>query len=132
MRSDKKKKKLHNDACTEERKLLGKLLQSLNTKELSDFEETKGDDAWLCYNCQSELNRLEKLRNTVENLEKRLCDLANNLISVRQQSHDAFARKRPPASAASSPKAFRSQIEDVSAQLSGQLQSTESPPVAVS
>ena len=95
MRSNKKKKKLHNDACTEERNLLEKLLQSSNMKELSGFEGTRGDNAWLCCNCQSELKGLEKLRNAMENLEKHICDLANYLYSVQQLSHNAFAREHP-------------------------------------
>ena len=56
VKSDKKKRKLHNEACREEKKLLEQFLQTSIAKELSDFEETKGEDAWLCYNCQSELN----------------------------------------------------------------------------
>ena len=64
VKSDKKKRKLHNEACREEKKLLEQFLQTSIAKELSDFEETKGEDAWLCYNCQSgrsvTLSRLQR------------------------------------------------------------------------
>lgn len=125
--SDKKKKKLYNEACSEERKLLATFLQTSIAKELFELEETRGSDALLCYNCQSGLNQLEKARKTAQELEARLVALANNLHPVSA----SLARKRPPPSSASPSKAFRSQTEDVAAQFSGQ--STEqSPPVAVS
>ena len=44
VKSDKKKRKLHNEACREEKKLLEQFLQTSIAKELSDFEETKGED----------------------------------------------------------------------------------------
>ena len=130
LKSDKKKKKLHNQACAEERKLLETFLQSLHEAKLSDFEETGGDDTWLCYSFQSELRRLEKLRSTVEGLEKRLHDLSKNLHIVGPARGEDLLRKRPPAGRTSSPKAFRAQVEDVSAELA--RQPMESPPVAVS
>lgn len=130
LKKDKKKKKLHNQACAEEKKLLERFLQSLHEAELSDFEETRGDDAWLCYSCQSELRRLEKLRSTVESLEKHLGDLSKNLHIVEPARGEGFVRKRPPAGRTSSPKVFRTQVEHVSAELS--RQPTESPQLAVS
>ena len=123
LKSD-KKKKLHNQACAEERKLLEKFLQSLHEAELSDFEETGRDelsdfeetgrdDAWLYYSCQSELRRLDKLRSTVEGLEKRLHDLSKNLHIVGPARGEDLLRKCPPAGKTSSPKAFHAQVEDV-------------------
>ena len=92
-KSDKKKKKLHNQACAEERKLLEKFLQSLYEAELPDFEETGGDDTSLCYSCQSELRRLEKLRSTVEGLEKRFHELSKNLYIVGPARGEDVLRK---------------------------------------
>ena len=125
-----KKRKLHNEACREEKKLLEQFLQTSIAKELSDFEETKGEDAWLCYNCESELNKLEKFRKAANELEAHLLALASSLNPVSRDV--TFVRKRPPpSSAAATSKAFCSAVEDVAVQFSEQ--STEqSPPVAVS
>ena len=73
LQSDKKKTKLHNQAC-----------------------------------------KLEKLRSTVEGLEKRLHDLSKNLHIVGPVRGEDLLRKRPPAGRTSSPKAFRAQVENVS------------------
>ena len=119
LKSD-KKKKLHNQACAEEWKLLETFLR----------EETGGDDAWLCYSCQSELLRLDKLRTTAEGLEKSLHDLWMNLHMVGPARGEDLLRKRLLAGRTSSPRAFCAQVEDVSDKPG--RQPTESPPVAVS
>ena len=121
VKSDKKKRKPQNETCREEKKLLEQFLQTSIAKELSDL---------LCYNCQSELNKLEKFKKAANELEAHLLALASSLDPVSRDV--TFVRKRPPpSSAAVTSKAFCSAVEDVAVQFSDQ--STEqSPPVAAS
>ena len=74
-------------------KLLETFLQSLHEAELLNFEETREEDAWLCYNCQPEVR---DLRGTVEGLVKRLCDLSKNLRIVDPARGEDFVRKCSP------------------------------------
>ena len=83
-KSDKRKKKLHNEACRGEKKLLEQVLIASSTKKLS--EETNVHDAWLCYNCQSDLNKLEKLRKAVQELENYPLMLARTGTGTRLDS----------------------------------------------
>ena len=114
------KKKLYNEVCRGERKLLEQFLIASSAKKLSDVDETNVDDAWLCYNCQSALNKLEKLRKDVQELETHLFTLASSLHPVSHEAEVPLVRKCPPPPSATTTKAFCSQVEDVTAQLSGQ------------
>ena len=123
---NKKRKRLHNPACEEERSLLERLLVRCTEKGIADFKETSSGSAVLCYNCQSGLTRRERLRQTLESLETDLFAQAHSLKRVTCVA----PQKRPPSGPASSLKAFRDQVEGAAERLSGIP--TQSPPLAVS
>ena len=122
---DKKRKRLLNPACEEERSLLERLLVRCTEKGIADFKETSSGSAVLCYNCQSGLTRRERLRQTLESLETDLFDQAHSLKRVT-----CVAPQKCPPGPASSSKAFRDQVEGAAESLSGIP--TQSPPMAVS
>ena len=104
---NKKRKRLHNPACKEERSLLERLLVQCTEKGIADFEETSSGSAVLCYNCQSGLTRRERLRQTLESLETDLFAQAHSLKRVTCVA----PQKHRPSGPASSSKAFREQVE---------------------
>ena len=49
--SRKKRKRLDSDMCSHSKQVLEQLLHSTRNATLSNFVETKGSDAYLCYQC---------------------------------------------------------------------------------
>ena len=119
---NKKRKRLGNLACKEERSLLQRLLAQCTEKGITDFEETSSGSAVLCYNCQSGLTRRERLRQTLESLET---DFFAQAHSLKRVTCVALQKHRPSGPASSS-KAFRDQVEGATERLSSIP--TQSPP----
>ena len=84
-------------------------------KGIADFKETSSGSAALCYNCQSGLSRWERLRQTLESLERDVFAQAHSLKQVTCVA----PQKRPPSGPASSSKAFRVQVEGAAERPSG-------------
>ena len=91
--SRKKRKKLYSDTCSQSKQVLEELLCTRSaTCTLSDFQETKGRDVYLCYQCDAKAVSLYKLQQKVTAVRNELLDMLKNLNEIT--TVPASARKR--------------------------------------
>ena len=77
--SKKKRKKLYGVSSSEESKVLNKLIKkNRNDLSLESYIELKNKNAFLCYNCQKILLKLQKLLEQIDQLENDLLNKINH------------------------------------------------------
>lgn len=84
--SRKKRKKLHSDTCSQSKQILEELLAARNAT-LSDFQETRDLDAYLCYLCNGKAV-------SFKNLQQRINEVKIELLDKLQQLKKVTVRKR--------------------------------------
>ena len=65
----KKRKLLHRDACADAKSRLSAILNQRRGKGIEAFAETSCSTALLCFQCIGELDRLEALRRSFQDLD---------------------------------------------------------------
>ena len=91
--SRKKRKKLYSGTCSQSKQVLEELLCTRNaTCTLSDFQETKGRDAYLCWQCDAKVVSLYKLQQRITAVRNELLDMLQKLNEITTQTVPASAR----------------------------------------
>ena len=136
----KKRRLLHRDACADARSRLASVLQRRRGKGVGEFEETGRSDALLCYQCVCDLERLETLQRSLQDLDNVISSRADCLVS-RQSLQMPGSAKRSTSVPTSTPKRrrlaplfsspFVRRVQE-SAQIIEENPEHESPPCAVS
>ena len=76
----KKRKLLHRDACADARSRLSAFLTQRRGKGIEAFEETSCSTALLCFQCIGELDRLETLQRSFQDLHDLVGSRADSLV----------------------------------------------------
>ena len=102
----KKRKLLHRDACADARSCLSAILNQRREKEIEAFAETSCSMALLCFQCIGELDRLEALRRSFQDLD------ASSLVKTRYPIWILLLPRQlhinePPSSGGSEQKQYR-------------------------
>ena len=93
--SRKKRKKLYSDTCSQSKQVLEELLCTRNaTCTLSDFQETKGRDVYLCWQCDAKAVSLYKLQQRVTTVRNELLDMLQKLNEITTQTVPASAARK--------------------------------------
>ena len=136
----KRRKKLYGASCQEARQALNIEVKELFGLGLQDFQDTKGENSYLCKKCDSALNTIQTMQSKLSLLRS---EIKTHLTSFQQiipvaitasTAHDIAAGKKrslPSTSTSSEPKRVCQHDPVIESDILGAPQSV-SPAVSVS
>ena len=85
IKSQKKRKRLHTEACREIREVMNSLISD-RSLSLNCFRETLNRDAFICWGCYNEVKNIAKLQEQVKKLKEKVCQklLALDFLKVTE------------------------------------------------
>ena len=103
----KKRKLLHRDACADAKSRLSAILNQRRGKGIEAFAETSCSTALLCFQCIGELDRLEALRRSFQDLDDLIGSRADSLVLIELPTTPVAPKRSATAPSSSTPKRWR-------------------------